>query len=201
MKISQRLFHALALTCALAFATPACADEPIPNEKIKRRMARIAAIPATLQNPDFEEKSDTGLPSGWSGVVHAGNSYLVERDDAQAFSGKSCLSIKNMAIPEWGGANQVFQAGSLAGRDITISAQIKAQGVTANGFFIGLKILRTGHELGYFQTPDGSITGDTEWKKLDLSTKLPEDATHLELSLILHGDGKVWVDNLQIESR
>lgn len=197
----KTLFHALALAWVLLLAPSAYADEPVLNEKVKKRMARVAAIPLALQNPDFEEKSAAGSPSGWEGIVHAGNTYLVEIDESLAFSGKSCLSIKNMAIPEWGGATQVFQAGSLAGRDLAISAQVKALGVTGYGFFIGLKALKTGHELAYFQTPSGSVTGDTEWKKLELPAKLPEDATHLELSLILYGDGKVWVDSLQIDPR
>ncbi|OGT02952.1 MAG: hypothetical protein A2143_02040 [Gallionellales bacterium RBG_16_57_15] len=183
---------------ALIYIYPVLADSsPIPD-KVKRRMSRAAMIPDTLQNAGFEDRGASGSVPGWLGVVHAGDSYLVGLDDSQAFAGESSLIIKNTGKPSWGGAHQTIRAEHLAGREIEMTVWVKAANVSAPGFYVALKATQMGRELDSIKTAD-SVRGDVDWKKISLRTMLSKETTHLEVSLILDGDGNVWVDDVHLD--
>lgn len=186
------------LTSTLICIAPALADNSLIPDKIKRRMSRAAMVPDTLQNPGFENRDTSGKLSDWLGVVHGGDSYHVDLDDTQAFAGKSSLIIKNTGTPSWGGAHQTIRAEHLAGREIEITAQVKAANVTAPGFYVALKVSQMGRELDSVKSGD-LLHGDADWKKISLRAMLPKETTHLEVSLILDGDGSVWVDDVRLD--
>ena len=186
------------LISALIYMAPVLADDSVIPDNIKRRISRAAMIPDVLQNPGFEDRDGSGKLSGWFSVVHAGDSYYVDSDDDQAFEGKRSLIIKNTGKPSWGGANQLIRAERMAGREIELNAQVKASGVSAPGFYVILKIMQVGRELGFIKMED-AILGDVEWKKINLRTLLPKETTHLEVSLILDGDGSIWVDDVHLD--
>lgn len=182
----------------LAIPTHALAGDPaVMSEIMKRRMNRVAMIPDTLQNTGFEEVSAAGKLPGWTAVVHTGNSYRIEPDQSQAFSGKYSLVIENTGIPEWGGAIQTIRANGLAGQEVELSARLKTQGVTAPGFSLMLKIMQMGRELEIVKV-QGQFIGDADWQAVSLRTKLPKETTHLEVILTLAGDGRVWVDDVSV---
>lgn len=188
----------VALIGALIYMCPVPADSsPIPD-KVKRRMSRAAMIPDALQNTGFEDSDASGRVPGWPSVVHAGDSYLVGLDDSQAFAGESSLIIKNTGKPSWGGAHQTIRAEHMAGREIEMTVRVKAANVSAPGFYIALKATQMGRELDDIKTAD-SVRSDVDWKKISLRTMLPKETTHLEVSLILDGDGSVWVDDVHLD--
>lgn len=197
----NKLFHFfLLLTCMLTLASPAQAGDPdAMSEIVKSRINRAAMVPDVLQNPGFEVRDDAKKLPGWSGVVHADDRYLVELDDAQMFSGKRSLLIENRGKPSWGGAIQTIRAERLADQEIELSARVKSQEVTAPGFHMSIKIMQMGRELRTVKT-DGLMIGDADWKIMSLRTRLPIETTHLEVDLILEGDGRVWVDDVRIDT-
>lgn len=180
---------------ALVYMVPVGAEDSLIPEHIKRRISRAAMIPDVLQNLSFEDRDMAGKLSGWSRVVHAGDSYHVDVDDNLAFDGKRSLIIKNTGNPSWGGAQQLIRAEHMAGREIELTAQVKARDVSAPGFYVALKITQAGRELNFIKMED-SISGDFDWKKIGLRTMLPKETTHVEVSLILDGDGSIWVDDV-----
>lgn len=189
----------LLVVCMLALTTPILAgDQTTMSDTMRRRMNRVAMIPDTLQNPGFEDTGTTaGALTGWAAVVHAGDSYRIEQDQTEAFSGKRSLVIENTGEPEWGGVVQLFRAEGLAGQEIELSARLKMQGVTAPGFYMMLKIMQTGRELEIVKT-QGKIIGDADWKPVSLRAMLPKETTHLEVILTLEGDGRAWVDDVRV---
>ncbi|MDO8414177.1 MAG: hypothetical protein Q7S51_10360 [Gallionellaceae bacterium] len=139
----------------------------------------------------------SGKLTGWTAVVHAGNSYRTEPDQSQAFSGKHSLVTENTGKPERGGAIQLFRAEGLAGQEVELSARLKMQGVTALGFSLMLKIRQMGRELKIVKT-QGQFMGEADWQIVSLRAMLPKETTHLEVVLTLAGDGRVWVDDVHV---
>lgn len=196
----KKIVHFLLLSGLLALASTVQAGDTdtMPND-LKPRINRAATVPDTLQNPDFEVIEAGSKVPGWSGVVHAGDHFRVESDEAQMFSGKRSLLIKNIGKPSWGGVIQTIRVERLAGQEIELSTRMKSQGVTAPGFNMTIKILQMGRELGLVST-NGEIMGDADWMVVSLRTRLPMETTHLEVHLILDGGGQVWVDDVHIDS-
>lgn len=189
----------LLLTGMLILTSPTLAGEPTAMSDImKRRVSRAAMLPDTLQNPGFEDAGAAGILSGWTAVVHAGDSYRIGQDQSQVFSGKGSLVIENTGEPEWGGVVQKFRAESLAGQEVELSAQLKMQGVTAPGFYMMMKITQMGRELKTVRVHD-QLIGDAGWKTVNLRAMLPKETTHLEVVLTLEGDGRVWVDDVRVD--
>ena len=77
-------------------------------------------------------------------------------------------------------------------------ATAEAANVSAPGFYVALKATQMGRELDSIKTAD-SVRGDVDWKKISLRTMLSKETTHLEVSLILDGDGSVWVDDVHLD--
>lgn len=196
--MSYRCKRIAAIACLLALSQPALAEDPAKADRFQRRMTRAVA-PETLQNPGFETSDAKKRVSAWTAIVHADDSYRVEADDTQAFSGKHSLVIQNTGRPSWGGAIQTIRADRLANREITFSAQVKSMGATAPGFQMALRLLKTGQEIAWIKTP--AVTGDADWKKLSLQTTIPKDCTDVEINLILDGDGRVWVDDVRLDAQ
>lgn len=182
---------------SLVYTPPVLADDLLVPDRIKRRMNRALLVPDMLQNSGFEASDVAGKLTGWSPVVHAGDSYHVDFDDRQALGGKRSLMIKNTGKPSWGGAQQLIRAERMAGREVELTAQAKGEGVSAPGFYVALKILRAGGEWDFIKMK-APVQGDAEWQKVGLRTLLPKEATHLEVNLILEGDGSVWVDDVHL---
>lgn len=201
MKNDYSLFVALpfvALMGSLICITPALAGDAQIPDNIKRRMNRAALVPDTLQNPGFESRDASGKLADWLSVVHGGDSYHVNLDETQALAGKNSLIIKNTGTPSWGGAHQTIRAERMAGREIELTAQVKAASITAPGFYVALKITQMGRELNFIKS-EAPVLGDADWKKISLRAMLPKETTHLEVSLILDGDGSVWVDDVRLD--
>lgn len=187
------------LICMLAIIPHALAGDPaIMSEVMKHRMKRATMVPDAMQNPGFEDAGAAGSLPGWTATVHAGDRYRIEPDQGQVFSGKRSLVIENIGEPEWGGVVQVFRAEGLAGREVELSARLKMQGVTAPGFYMMLKTKQMGLDLKSEKTQD-KFVGDSDWKKVSLRTTLPKETTHLEVMLMLAGDGRVWVDDARVD--
>lgn len=196
--MKNHYFLLFMLISSLAYAAPTPADDLLVPERIKRRMSRALLIPDTLQNPGFEASNVAGKLSSWTRVVHSGDSYRVDFDDNQVFGGRRSLIIKNIGNPSWGGAQQLIRAERMAGREIELTAQAKVVGVTAPGFYVGLKIIQAGGEWNFIKLED-PVIGDVDWKKVSLRTTLPKETTHIEVNLILDGDGSAWVDDVQLD--
>lgn len=194
----KKHFHFWLLACMLTWVLPVQASDSITISNImKQRLNRAAMVPDSLQNPGFEHDGAVAGLFGWTAVVHAGNSYRIEQDRSQIFSGQRSLVIENTGKPQWGGVVQVFRAENLAGREIELSAQLKMQGVTAPGFHMMLKITQMGREIKIAKTHDQFI-GDADWKVVSLRTMLPKETTHIEVALTLEGDGRVWIDDVGV---
>lgn len=181
-----------------AFSTAQAANPEVMSEMVKRRQNRVAMMPDTLQNPGFEDAATAGAMTGWTAMVHAGDSYRIEPDESQKFDGTRSLVIENTGDPEWGAAIQTIRAERFAGKEIELSARLKMEGVTAPGFFLLLRTSQMGHELGMVKT-QGKLVGDAGWRVIRLRSLVPVETTHLEVNLTLQGDGRVWVDNVSID--
>lgn len=182
---------------SLVYTPSALADDLLVPDRIKRRMNRALLVPDTLQNSGFEASDVAGKLSSWTRVVHSGDSYHVDFDDRLALGGKRSLMIKNTGKPSWGGAQQLIRAEQMAGREVELTAQARGEGVSAPGFYVALKILRAGGEWDFIKMKE-TVQGDADWKKVGLRTLLPKETTHLEVNLILEGDGRVWVDDVHL---
>lgn len=196
--VKNNYYSLLILLGALAYMPPILANDLLLTDKIKLRLNRAAMIPETIQNPGFEGGDTAGQLSGWSRVVHAGDRFYVDLDDSQVFGGRRSLIIKNIGNPSWGGAQQLMRAERMAGREIELTAQAKVVGVTAPGFYVGLKIIQAGGEWNFIKMED-PIIGDVGWKKVSLRTTLPKETIRIEVNLILDGDGSAWVDDVQLD--
>lgn len=184
----------------LAVVSTAQAGNPeVMSEMMKRRLKRVAMMPDTLKNPGFEDAAVAGAMTGWTAMVHGGDSYRIEPDESQKFDGARSLVIENTGDPEWGAAIQTIRAERFAGKEIELSARLKMQDVTTPGFFLLLRTTQMGRELGMVKTQE-KLIGDADWRVIRLRSLVPAETTHLEVNLTLQGDGRVWVDDVRIDA-
>ncbi len=162
-----------------------------------------------LMNLDFESErtpepvavigSTHPLALGW---LARGNleDYDVKIDaDVKHVGAKSGAVISKAVQPnDVGGLVQRFKADEYRGKRIRISAYIKAENIEGAARMWARVDGQTTTVLDNMD--DRLIKGSREWTLYDIVLDVPSDALKVNLGLSLRGAGKVWLDDMRVET-
>ena len=150
-----------------------------------------------ILNLDFENVK-VNFPVGYD-VFGQGN-YDIISDSKILQNGKYAVLIQNSSANKEG---ESFKALAFTlpknykGNFIRLKGFIKTENVT-NGY-AGLW-LRIDPEIGFDNMNDRGIVGTTDWKEYEIVLPLdPKNTKNIVIGALLVGDGKMWIDNLQVE--
>lgn len=203
----NRFAHRIRLALLLAFAAPAAygaeakAPPAVPPEKAAKP---VASVP--LVNAGFESTAPgkAGSPDGWWAVQHAGPvSYTFQPDAGIKRSGERSLRVTNVGPEPFGSVYQTVQAAPYRGRTLRLSAWLRTEGTTGNGFATGaglkLHSARGGYALDLIEMRQNAVHGSTDWTRYEITLKVPAEAEQIEAGLTLFGPGSVWIDDVALD--
>ena len=188
---------ALALLATIA----GCAQPAI--EKVGRApvppvpVAPVAPAPL-LANAGFEEEfpAAANCPAKWICRVHVDWRSFRVTSDATASEGKRGILIEYVGPEPWATVIQNPPPAALENRRARFSLAVKLADVTEPGGGIYIKVDGPSSSLD-FRTD--LRTGTQDWQRLALEFVVPPGAHTIDVGAMLHGKGRLWIDDARLE--
>lgn len=144
-------------------------------------------------NLDFEQV-ENNYPSKWKSFGN--NDYSIHVDSIDVQNGSFSAVIEGQGGKSDFKALAINLPHNYRGKLIRVSGYIKTENVT-NGY-AGLWV-RIDPGIGFDNMSDRGITGTTDWKEYEITLQLnPEKTDNIVFGGLLVGNGKMWLDNLQV---
>jgi len=139
------------------------------------------------------------FPRGWGG---GGKDYELVRDTEVKHGGTSSGAIRSAADAKegFGTFTQGVQAAKFRGKRARLSGWIKADGVAG---WSGLGMRVDGKEragIAFDNMADRAVKDTSDWTQFQVVLDVPDAAEQIYFGCLLAGKGKVWVDDLTLET-
>jgi Peptidase family S41 len=163
-----------------------------------------AAAADGLANPDLEQGELGQVPVGWFFPPFSANAgYSAKLTDDQPKSGKRCavLSKDRDAGPAgFGNLMQGFDATPYRGRRVRFKAAVRVEGAGPLGRGqLWLRVDRADGQTGFFDNMSDRPITSREWRDYEIVGDVADDASHVNVGLMLLGGGKAWLDAASFE--
>jgi hypothetical protein len=169
--------------------------------------AAAASTPVPLINAGFESTKPgmSGNPEGWVSIQHAGDlSYTFRLDEAVRHAGARSVRIDNVGPEPFGSIYQQLPAAAHRGKRLRFSAWLRTESVrgsaTGGGGVLILQAMQNGAPLAWNHMKDTAVAGSTEWQRYQVALDIPATADRIEVGAMLHGPGKLWLDDAVLET-
>ena len=154
-----------------------------------------------LQNSGFEHNGDASTPKFWQAAKVPTDRLVMKRTSAQSFRGHWSLLIENEHVYDRPISNNWFQqieTAAVVGKRIRIKAAIQTDEVTAAN--ICIQCWSGSREmLAFTSTPP--LYGTHDWQEVSSPyVSVPHDAKAVVVRAALTGSGRVWFDEIQLET-
>jgi hypothetical protein len=173
--------------------------------KAPRPLARPYPFVA-LVNPGFESPRPGlfGNPEGWFSIQHAGDlSYLFKLDKSVHHAGANSLRIDNVGPEPFGSIYQQLAAQPYIGKRLRFSAWLRSENVTGSltggGGVLLIQAMQAGAPLAWNHMRDTPVRGTQDWARYGIELDVPPGADQIEVGAMLHGPGKLWFDDAELE--
>ena len=168
------------------------------NQLMKKITLLLACICiATLsaqenKNYDFEIPGDDFAKS-WNSFGNGDHEVTLSTDVVQ--HGKTAVLISSDTDADAFKAIGFDIPSTFDGKKIKLTGYVKTENVTDHA---GLW-MRIDPEIAFDNMANSPITGTTDWKKYEIELKLkPSQAKQIVVGGLLVGQGKMWIDNLEV---
>jgi hypothetical protein len=157
----------------------------------------VAAMVGTVL---FVSASDAraAFPGSWGG---GGEGYELSADSDVKHGGAASGAIRSTDdAKRFGTFTQAVQADKYRGKRVRLRGFIKSEGVEGSS---GLWMRVDGKDkvgVAFDNMMNRPVEGTTDWKQYEVVLDVPDDAHGLFFGCLLVGKGKVWVDDLAIET-
>jgi len=164
------------------------------------RMSRFILL--SLASTAFAQDASS-VPSGWALAGSNPAHYLVavDQSDAGAGGGSASLTSRNGQADGFGTLMQQIKANEYRGKHVRFTARIKTRGVDGRAT-LWLRVDGPGNVevLDNMTAPKRYLQGDNDWVEHSLVLDVPDGAVAISYGVGLHGNGKVWLDEVKLES-
>lgn len=125
----------------------------------------------------------------------------MEVDDAEAHEGRSSAWLASTRTAEgFGTMMQSCDPAEYRGRRLRLSAFVKAQDVKDwAGMWMRVDGPEEGRSLAFDSMQNRPIQGTMNWTRHDVFLDVADEATSISFGILLSGEGKVWLDDVQFE--
>jgi hypothetical protein len=187
----------------VAAALAGCAS-PAPEVSPPRQAAaQPAGAPriVELQNPGFEADLASGsyCPPKWSCIMHSdATSYRYFLDEKNPASGKRSLCFERVGNEPWAQATQgIFrEVAELRGKRVRLSLSMRTEGVVEGA---GPWFMAHGGGGGRLTHDERLVKGTQGWERVQLDFDVPPATAVLEVGAMLHGVGRLCIDDARLE--
>jgi hypothetical protein len=94
--------------------------------------------------------------------------------------------------------NQAIRADNYRGKRIRLSAYVKTDKIEQMGC-IWMRFDDDSRMLMIDEMDDRPITGTRDWTRYDIIMDVPKEAVRIVIGGALRGQGKIWVDDFQLD--
>ena len=169
--------------------------------------ASAASTYVPLINAGFESTKPGmfGNPEGWLSIQHAGDlSYTFRLDEIVRHDGARSVRIDNVGPEPFGSIYQQISAAAYRGKRLRFSAWLRTESArgsaTGGGGVLILQAMQSGAPLAWNHMKDTAVAGSTDWKRYQVELEIPATADQIEVGAMLHGPGKLWLDDAQLQA-
>lgn len=140
-------------------------------------------------------------PEGWFLAGSHPQHYEVGITRSVSQDGKASAYLAAKASPSegFGTLMQMFRADSYRGKRVRMTGYVRAETVDD---WAGLWMRVDGpkrESLNFDNMQDRPISGTHDWQRYELVLDVPQESEEIALGILLHGQGKVYLDNLKFE--
>jgi len=172
---------------------------------LAQAQSSLVHSPQTKPHPlnlDFEEGKLGQVPDGWDCPTKV--SYSAELTDKQPKSGKRAAvlhSVSTTAVgSSFGNLMQAMDATAFRGRRVRFKAYVRIEANEDEGVArLWLRVDRTEGRRGFFDNMMDRPISSAEWQEYEIVGDVDEDATVINIGIILIGKGKAWIDAASFE--
>ncbi len=195
--LTRRLFVCVlgvALTaCLLAAASP---DAVAQSGPVRPETAQTLPV-----NPDFEQGSLGQVPEGW--LSPTTNGYKAELTEEQPKSGRRAALLSSVpgaagTVAPFGNLMQVIDAAPVRGRRVRFRAAVRVAAESGTRAHLWFRVDRTGNRMGFFDNMGQRPITSGGWEYYEIVGDVDEDATALNLGMLLFAKGKAWLDDASL---
>ena len=161
------------------------------------RMQVSAALFALVLLPTLAAAS---TPNGWFLAGSDPRSYRIERDTSVVRDGKASGLLASTAPPKgFGTMMQSFDPGEYLGKRLRLSAWVKAKDVKSwAGVWMRVDA-KDKMSIAFDNMQSRPIQGTRDWKRYDIVLDVADNASGISFGILMEGEGKVWLNDLQFE--
>jgi hypothetical protein len=172
---------------------------PQAARPIQAKPAQIAALPgASTQNVQIangEMSQGSDAPTGWR-IGWTGSGKLRLARDTQNFkSGPASLRLESEGGAAYGNAGQSIEPTTVP---FTVSGVVRSSG-TFKEARIAIQAFDADFKQVAFINLEDAV-GAADWKSFLSEVSLPATAKTASLTVILNGEGRIWLDDARIEA-
>jgi len=140
-------------------------------------------------------------PVGWGRTPVDTLRCRYARDDSVAARGEASARITCVPVAAsrgFAGYTQRLDAEGLRGRQLTLSAMVRSEGIERSAFlWIGAEDAQ-GRVMGMTR-PDGDpIVGTQAWRRIEVSGVVPASAVRVLIGISLTTSGRLWLDDVSL---
>lgn len=167
------------------------------------------AIPAPT-NLNFEEGTIGDIPASWASPTQR-NGYTVRLTDEAPKRGQLCVEIAKSEDGEsrdvsFGNVMQMIDATSFRGKRLRFTGWARTRSAITDWLKLSsskaqawLRVDRSLGTIGFFDNMQDRPIRSSRWHHFEIVGDIANDAEYINLGLILQGNGKAWLDDVQIE--
>ena len=144
---------------------------------------------------------------GWFLAGAAPKKYQLYLDEKVFNTGKKSACVKSIddkyEVIDYATMMQQFNAKNFLGKRVRFSGFVKSQEVDGwSGLWMridGPLTASTGKYLKFDNMENRAIKGTTEWKQYSCVLDVPDNATTINMGMLICGKGQVWLDNIDFQ--
>jgi len=149
-------------------------------------------------NLDFEQGTLGQVPEGWTCPT---TNYAAELTAERPKSGKYAVVLQSKedvtAASSFGNLMQAIDATSFRGRRVRFRASVRVE--SGGRAQLWMRVDRAAEKPGFFDNMMNRPIMAGEWREYEIIGDVDEDATVLNIGMILPGKGKAWLDAVSVE--
>ena len=140
-------------------------------------------------------------PAGWFLAGKDPDSYTMDVDDTVAHGGKSSARLASTRAPNgFGTMMQSCDPSEYRGKRVRLSAFVKTQDLKEwAGVWMRVDGAEQGRSLAFDNMSNRPIQGTMDWTRQEVVLDVPDEATNISFGILVNGEGKLWIDDIQFQ--
>lgn len=143
---------------------------------------------------------NNNIPNGWFPAGSNPTEYEMGIDRSTFQNGQSCAYIKSKSpkLKDFGTLMQTINTISYLDKRLQISGYIKSEDVKGSSAMWMRIDGDNKQQLGFDNMQGRAIKGTKDWQKYKIVLDIPTNSKSINYGVLLSGEGKVWLDNFQL---